>query len=1054
MKKLITTFVKYPFYANLLLAVMVLAGGFSLLSMKKSFFPERHSTFLRITVSYPGASPKEMEEGITTRIEEAIRGIVGIKEFTSTSSENSSRVDIETTGEYELDETLMEVKNAIDGISSFPVDAEKPIVFKRRTTTWAARIGLSGDVDLITLKKYANQIEEDFLASGVISQVTVGGYPALEISVEVSEEDLLRYNLTFDQISNVISTNNRDISAGMIKSQDEEILIRSRSRSVDPNVIGEIILRANEDGSFLRIRDIADVKLKFADVSSKSLINGKQGISFRVDKLADEDLKAISDFLHSYVDDFNAINENVQIDFTFDFLSMLGARLNMLLENGGIGLFLVVISLAFFLSFRLSLWVAWGIPASFMAMFIVANLSGVTINMMSLFGMILVVGILVDDGIVIGENIFTHFESGKSGKRAAIDGTMEVLPAVTTSVTTTIVAFIPLLLLQGRMEFFSEMAFIVVFSLGFSLLEAFFILPAHLASKHILRRREKGSSRRRVRDILDKVTYFLRDVVYKRVLTEIIRWRWIVVTFPIALIMITIGMINGTVIQVTTFPSITFDAINVNVAFVPGSGERKTMRYLESFDRAIWEVDSELMEEFSDTNHFVTFSFLRVGTAFNGQENGSHAGNISVRLRDMEGAPVSSFDISSRIQKKIGPLPESEKFTIGGRNRWGSPVSISLLGKNLEELELAKNFLYQEMLNITEIKNISDNNSQGKQEVRLKLKQQAYFLGLSQAEISKQVRQGFYGGQVQRLQHGKDEIRVWVRYPKKDRLNLGQLEEMKIKTPKGEYPLTELVTYNIERGPVNIQRYNGSREVRLDADLVDPYTPVLPILDYIKNDVVPELNAKYPGVRVIYQGQARYSAESMAEMQKLFMVAFAIIVLILILHFKSVSHMTIIVMMIPLSFLGAAWGHGIHGHPISILSAWGMVALSGVIINDAVIFLSKYNTLLLEGHKVEDAVFKAGIARFRAISLTTLTTSVGLFPIILESSFQAQFLVPMAISLAYGVLVGTGFILVFFPVLILTLSDTKLWIKNKLFEGNVTPEEIEPAMVYSKATLD
>ncbi len=1054
MKKLITTFVKYPFYANLLIAILLLAGGFSLLSMKKAFFPERKSTFLRVTVSYPGASPKEMEEGITTRIEEAIRGIVGIKEFSSTSSENFSRVDIETTGEYDLDETLMEVKNAVDGISSFPIDAEKPIVFKRRTTTWAARLGLSGDVDLITLKKYANQIEEDFLASGVMSQINVGGYPALEISVEVTEEDLLRYNLTFDQISRAISSNNRDVSAGMIKSQDEEILIRSRSRSVDPNVIGDIILRANEDGSFLRIRDIAEVKMKFADVSNKSYINGKQGIFFMINKLSEEDLQAISEYIHGYIKEFNAKHDHVRLDFTYDFLYMLGTRLNMLLENGGIGLLMVVISLAFFLSFRLSLWVAWGIPASFLAMFVVANLAGVTINMISLFGMILVVGILVDDGIVIGENIFTHFESGKSGKRAAIDGTMEVLPAVTTSVTTTIIAFAPLLLLEGRMEMLYEMAFIVIFSLGFSLFEAFFILPAHLSSKHILRRREKDSSRRRVRDKLDKVTYFLRDVIYRRVLKEVIKWRWIVVTVPIALILITMGMIMGTVIQTTFFPSIAFDAININVAFVPGSGERKTMEYLERYDRAVWEVDSELMEEFGDTNHYVTFSFLTVGNAFDGQENGAHAGNMFILLRDMEGAPVSSFEISSRIREKIGPQPETEKFTVGGRNRWGSPVSVSLLGKNLAELEHAKEFLYQEMTNITELKNISDNNSQGKQEIRLKLKPQAYFLGLTQAEISKQVRQGFYGGQVQRLQHGKDEIRVWVRYPKQNRMNIGQLEEMKIKTPNGDYPLTELVTYNIERGPVNIQRYNGSREVRLDADLEDPYAPVPPILEYIRNDVVPEMNAKYPGVRVVYQGQARDSAESVAQIQKLFAVAFAIIILILILHFKSVSHMTIIIMMIPLSFLGAAWGHGIHGQPISILSAWGMVALSGVIINDAVVFLSKYNSLLLEGQKVEDAVFNAGIARYRAILLTTITTTVGLFPIILETSFQAQFLIPMAISLAYGVMIGTGFILIFFPVLILTLNDVKLWIKNLFSEKEITPEEIEPALIYSKVTVD
>ncbi|MEN8194285.1 MAG: efflux RND transporter permease subunit, partial [Bacteroidota bacterium] len=972
MRKLITPFVKYPFYANIIIAFIILIGGFSFMSMKKSFFPEVKSRIIIVTVAYPGASPKEMEEGITTRIEEAVRGIVGIKEMNSTSSENFARVTIETTGVYDLDETLMEVKNAVDGISSFPSAAEKPIVFKRRSRTQAAYIALSGDVDLLTLKKYAEEVEEDFLASGIISKVTINGYPALEISVEISEEDLLRYNLNFDLIAAAIAMNNSDVAAGQIKSDEEEILIRSRNRSVNPSIIGDIILRANDDGSLLRIRDIAKVKTKFADVSSGALVNGKQGIFFFIEKLGNEDLQQISDYLNDYVEKFNEKYNFIQLDITFDFNSMLDSRLSLLINNGGMGLFLVVISLAFFLSFRLSLWVAWGIPSSFLAMFIVANLSGVTINMISLFGMILVIGILVDDGIVIGENIFTHFEKGKSPKRAAIDGTMEVMPAVLTSVTTTIVAFSPLLFLEGRMEMLYEMAFIVIFSLGFSLIEAFLVLPAHLSNPHILRRKDEKKSGR-IRERLDKVIYLLRDVIYKNVLSSIIRWRWIVVTIPIALILITMGMIRGTIIRTTFFPAVAFDMFAVNVAFTPGSGEKRTQEYLEIFDKQVWEVNEELKEEFADTNDFVTFTFRSIGNAFDGQEIGAHAGNVNILMRDMEGAPLSTFEIAARVREKIGPVPEASKFTVGGRNRWGSPVSISLLGKNLEELNHAKDFLLTSLNSMTELKNITDNNSLGKQEIQIKLKPKAYFLGLSQSEIAKQVRQGFYGGQVQRLQQGKDELRLWVRYPKDDRLNIGQFENMKIKTARGEFPLTELVTYKIERGPVNIQRYNGSRDARIDADLQDPYAPVPPILEYIENEIMPELKTHYPGVRVVYKGQAQDSAESVEQIVSLFSVAFAIIILILVVHFKSFTHMVLIIMMIPLSFLGAAWGHGLHGHPISILSAWGMVALSGVIINDAVVFLSRYNQLLLDGLKVEDAAYQAGIARFRAILLTTIT---------------------------------------------------------------------------------
>ena len=1054
MKKLVTAFVKYPFYANLVIVVILAAGLIGFLSMKKSFFPERTSRDITVSITYPGASPKEMEEAMTARIEEAVRGIVGIKEINSTSQENVAVVRITTTGEYDLDDTLMEVKNAVDSISSFPVDAERPVVSKQRAITRAMFLGLSGHVDLLTLKKYANQIETDLLASGVVSQVSYFGLPPIEISVEVTEENLLRYNLTFDEISRAITLNNRDISAGMIKSDEEEILIRSRARTVNPNVISDIVLRANADGSQLRIRDIGIVKIKFSDVSNKTLLNGKQAVSFMISKLSEEDLVEISEYVNRYVDEFNAKNKGVKLEVTFDFLTVLKSRLELLYRNGGIGLLLVVLSLGIFLNIRLSFWVAWGIPASFLLMFVVAANAGVTINMISLFGMILVVGILVDDGIVIGENIYTHFEKGKSPKRAAIDGTMEVLPAVTTSVTTTIVAFLPLFLLSGMMEFLYEMAFVVVFSLGFSLLEAFFVLPAHVGTSHVLRSQKRAGRGAKIRQFLNKGVAFMRYKLYGRLLKKIIKWRWIAVSLPISIIIITVGLFIGGFIKATFFPAITFDNILVNIAFKPGSGEKQTLEYLKRFDEAVWQVNEELKKEFNDPNDFVRFTFMTLGSTFDGEETGSHAGNVNTMLRDMEGSPISSFEIADRIREKIGKIPEAEKFTVGNRSRWGSPISVTLLGTNMEELESAKVMLKEGLREIPAIYNISDNNPLGKQEVRLKLSPKAYFLGLDHAGISGQVRQGFYGGQAQRLQSGKDELRVWVRYPKTGRMNLSQLETMKIKTADGEYPLSELASYNIERGPVSIKRYNSSREVTVEADLVDPYAPVPPILTEIRESIIPGITAKYHGIRVIYQGQKKESDEARRDLLRFFGVAFAIIVLILMIHFKSFSQPTIILMLIPLAWVGASWGHGIEGIPVSMLSLWGMVALSGVIINDAVVFLSKYNSNLLEGMLVEEAVYEAGTARFRAILLTSITTVAGLYPIVLEGSFQAQFLKPMAIALAYGVLFGTLFILLFFPALILVLNDIKVWLKWLWTAKKPEKEQVETAVLNSQVSLD
>ena len=1056
MRRLIREFVQFPFYANIFIVFLLVAGSVGYLSMKKSFFPERTSREISISVFYPGASPQQMEEGVTTRIEQAIRGIVGIKEFSSTSSENLARVQITTTGEYDLDETLMEVKNAVDGISSFPTAAERPIVFKQRSVSQAMFLSLAGETDVLTLKKYADQIEDDFLSSGVISQMGIFGYPGMEISVEISEEQLMRFNLTMNDLITAIASTNQDVAAGLVKSPEEEILVRIRNRSVDPNEIGDIILRAGNTGEFIRIRDVAEVKTKFEDVPIEYTLNGKQAVSISVQKLPEEDLDKITEYVDQYVEEFNAQHDHITLKETFNFLTVLHSRLELLYRNGGVGLFLVVLTLAFFLSFRLSLWVAWGIPASFLGMFLVAAMYGITINMISLFGMILVIGILVDDGIVIAENIYSHFEEGKTPKRAAIDGTLEVLPAVLTSVSTTVVAFSPLFFVrEGGLDFMFEMAFVVAASLIISLFEAFFVLPAHLGNHRVLRPLNGNSPGQRLRKTFDRFVFFMRDRIYGKVLRVVVRYRWFFVFLPIFVIFFTVGLVRGGFIKVTFFPPVSFDFFNIDLAFKPGEGEAQTVKFLKNFEDLTWEVNEELKEKYNDDEDFVTYTFLNVGNAFNGQEAGSHSGNIRVILRDMEGAPVNSFQIINMIRDKIGEVPEAQKLAVGGNSRFGKPVSISLLGKNIEELAAAKEFMENRLKEFSELKDITDNNTPGKQEVQLELKPKAYFLGLNQNYIANQVRQAFFGGQAQRLQKGKDELRVYVRYPKEDRMRLGQLEDMKIKTPAGYYPLTELADYKIDRGPVSIKRYNSKREIRVEADTKDPLEPVPAIIERINTNILPQMKAKYPGVDIEYQGQERRSRESVAEVQKYYIIAFLVIILILMLHFKSWQQALIVLLMIPLAWLGAAWGHGLEGIPLSMLSVWGMVAVSGVIVNDAVVFLAKYNRFLLEGMHVKEAIIKAGLVRFRPIVLTTITTTIGLYPLILENSFQAQFLIPMAVALAYGVFIGTGFILIFFPVLIGVLNDLRrvaIWLTTNRKEMP-SPDEVEIIIINEKKKI-
>ena len=1055
LRRTVSIFVKFPFYANLLIAVIVIAGFVSLNNLKKSFFPERTSRIITISVFYPGASPVQMEEGVTSRIEAAIRSIVGIKEMESTSAENSSRVTIETTGEYDIDEVLMEVKNAVDGISGFPSAAERPIVSKQRNTSRALFMTLSGTDDVFTLQDEAFRIEDDLLNSGVISQVNMRGAPSPEISVEINESDLLRYNLTFNEIANVIFNNNRDLSAGQIKSKEEETLIRLRSRSTNPDDIANIVLRGTESGGFLRLRDVAIVKRQTPENFYPTFGNSEKSITLAVDKLPEEDLEVITEYVNQYVEDYNAQDNGLKLRMIFSFLEILNSRLSVLLNNGLIGFTLVILALTLFLNFRVSFWVAWGIPASFLAMFIIANLYGITINMLSLFGMILVIGILVDDGIVIGENIFTHFEGGKNPRLSAVDGTMEVAPAVVTSVLTTVVAFAPLLFMKGtQFEAQWETAFIVIVSLLLSLVEAFFILPAHVGSEHVLKRQRFKDAKWNVRKYTERFFSWLRENVYAGLMAWLLKWRWIMIGVPVALLMITMGLFVGGFIKNTYFPVVDFDSFEINIAFVPGSGEERTYEYLHRFEDAIWEVSDDLTTSKNDSVPIIDDTRLQVGSAFSGRERGAHAGRIVVYPRDLTNMDLTGMQIAEMVREKIGPVPEAEKYTVGGRNRWGSPVAISLMSRDLQELNAARDILMGELDNMPILKDIVDNNAQGKQEIRLKLKPQAYMLGLDQQAIARQVRQGFYGGQVQRLQEGRNELRVWVRYPEEDRRYRGQLERMKIKTARGEYPLAELASWDIQRGPVGIQHYNGKREIRVEADLADPYASVPDILAQIDADIIPEIKAKYPGIQVQYQGQQRESRIAVDKLQTLFLIAFALIILILMVHFKSLEQPFIVLLMIPLALLGAFWGHWLHGKPVSLFSVMGMVALTGVIVNDAVIFLSKYNSAVAAGQKVRDAIIATGKNRLRPIILTTLTTTIGLYPLILEKSHQAQFLIPMAISLAYGVAFGTMFILIFFPVLINVLNDLRVGAK-KLWTGHKPePEDVEIAVIYSKRHIE
>lgn len=1040
MRQLLSYFVRYPIWSNAVIAVFVVGGILAYFGIKKSFFPETPSRLVIISVAYPGAAPEEMEEGVVLKIEEALNGIVGVDQITSVSSENSAMVNVEGKQGYDPDLLLTDVKNAVDRINSFPVDAEKPVVYLQRNLGRAITLVLTGNAEIFTLKSIAENIEDDFLAQEFISQVTVSGFPSREISIEVSEDQLLRYNLTMDEVARAVRINNTNVTGGAIRGTDEEILIRADAKGYTPEALETIVLRTNPDGTRIFLKDIVDnITERFAESPDKTLFNGQNAISINVQKLVEEDIMEITDWVKGYVGEFNERPDGLKLVVTNDQSESLMERLDLLVNNGMVGLFLVLIALGFFLNLRLSFWVAWGIPFSFLGMFCVALLIGITINMISLFGMILVIGILVDDGIVVGENIFTHMEKGKSPTRAAIDGAMEVLPSVFTSVTTTIIIFCTFFFLGGRIgEFIMEMAIVVIASLAFSLVECTLVLPAHLAHA-------KPPSKKpgRFRRVTEGIIDFLKFKIYGPVLAFSLKFRYFVLAVPAAMILILIGMIGGGFVQFTFFPFIESDESQISLVMKPGTREQVVESHLKAIEAQIWDMNAHLMDSLG-TDSLILSAKMDIGSADG--ESGGHTGSLEVSFMEGEGRPLRSDQIENLIRKTIGNIPEAEKLIVGGRRIFGKPVAISLIGNNLTSLESANAMLKDELSNFALLKDIKDNKSPGKREVKLKLRPKAYALGLTHGEVARQIRQGFFGEEVQRLQKGSDEVRVWVRYPGEGRSDLGNLDQMRIKTAAGEsYPFTEVAEYTIGRGIESINHYNGMREIKVEAELADQSAAVSPILAEIKADVVPRVLAAHPGVRVEYLGQERENSRLNANAGLIYGCAFGLMFLLITLTFRSLPQALLIVPMILLGVIGAVLGHWLHGKPLSILSTYGLLALSGIVVNDAVVLMAKFNSLIKEGVMMKEAIYQAGLARFRAILLTSITTIAGLYPLILAQSRQAQFLIPMAISVVYGVFLGTIFILVLFPTITLILNDIRVGFMSLWWGRNANREEVEPS---------
>lgn len=1039
MKSIINYFIKNEIAGNILMLLLFILGIFGLFQMKTTFFPEVESRIISIQAIYPGSSPDEVEEGIVTKIEENLKGLTGVERVTSVSSENSATINIEVLKGFDTDIILQDIKNAIDRVSSFPVDMEPLVIFKRENLGFAIAFSISGDVPLKTLKTIARQAEDDIRSLDDVSKVELSGFPDEEIEITFREEDLRSNNITFAEAAARIRATNLEVTGGTIKTDTEELLIRADNKEYTAAALQDIIIKTNQGGGVIKLFQVADVRDRWADRPQRTYVDGNPAVVVNVQNTLEEDMLDVTDKVKAYLQTFEEKYPEVNTTILRDGSITLRQRIELLTNNGITGFVIVLILLAMFLHYRLAFWVALAIPISFAGMFLFASILGVTINVISLFGMIIVIGILVDDGIVIAENIYQHWENGEGPFEAALNGTMEVLGAVFSAIVTTVIAFSAFFFIDGRIgDFFREMAIVVIFSLVFSLVEGALILPAHIAHSKALKSNEKPNV---VMRALDRLMGFLRDTLYGPVLKWAVNFNWPTLAICVGAFFVVVGGLAGGFIKSTFFPVIPRESFSINLELGAGTREIITLDVLNQIEQAVVEVNKELAEEhFGGEENPVEKIQKTIGPS-------SYQGNLNVSLLDGESrGDVTAGVIIAAVRKKMGTIPQAESLTFGGGSPFGKPLSLSLLGDDGEQLSLAVEAVKANLEKISDLKDIVDNNQAGLKEIELQLTDKAYNLGLTLSDIISQVRQGFFGAEAQRIQRGEDEVRIWVRYGIEDRSDISDLSDMRIRTNSGaSIPLSELATFKIERGVININRIDGAREVRVEGDVANDKVSISDVTADVRNVILPQTLKDFPGVTASFEGQEREQKKTRDSMALVMPIIFLMMFFVIILTFKSVSQALIVFGLIPFGFVGVGVGHYIHGLPISLFSILGVIALIGIFVNDALVFITTFNEKIKKGIPHEQAVIETGKARFRPILLTSITTIAGLAPLILEKSFQAQFLIPMAISVAYGLLFGTFILLVLIPALLMITNRIKRT-AIYVFEGEkVSREMVEPS---------
>ncbi|MCA9672244.1 MAG: efflux RND transporter permease subunit [Myxococcales bacterium] len=1026
--------------ANLLMLVFLVGGVIAALSVKVEVFPEVELDRVTVSVIYPGAGPEEVEDGVVRPIEEAVNGVDGVKRVIANAAEGGASVVVELIEGTNADVALADVKAAVDRIVTFPKEIERPIVKKLVNRVDVVSVVVYGDMSRHALRQRTERIRDDLLALPNITQVELRGMPPYEIAVEISEETLRRYNLTLDAVAAAIRSTSLDLPGGTIKTRGGEILLRTKERRYTAAEYRDVVVISKPDGTLVRLKDIAKIKDTFEETNEAATFNGKPAAMVQVFRVGEQSptqiAKAVRDYIKQREKD---LPPTVKLATWFDRSEFLQQRMDLLLKNASLGLVLVILVLGLFMELRLAFWVTLGIPISVFGAIMFMPITGVSINMISLFAFILVLGIVVDDAIVVGENIYTHRQMGADAHEAAYEGAVEVGRPVIFSVLTTMAAFAPLLVVAGMMgKFMYSIPVIVILVLGVSLIESLYILPAHLNKARKARDPNKKLS------IFARIPRYMGGLLeriagnpYRKTLKLAIKHRYSTLAFGLISLMLTIGLFAAGFVKVTFMPEIEGDLVRAKLTMPFGTSivdsERHMKRIVQAARQTVAYYDSKLDAKRKKEIKTIRRAIYAQGgshIALNGVMEkgvgvGSHLAEVAVFLKADGIRNCSAAEFADRWRKTIGEIAGAEKLDITAKiMHMGEPIDVQLSHTDYKVLVAASEKLKKRLAEYPGLFDIADNYEVGKRELKLRLRPQARALGITQQMLASQVRAAFYGAEALRIQRGRNELKVMVRYPAHQRRSLADVDKLRIRTPTGgEVPFSRAAYVLEGRGYSQIKRVDRRRVVNVTAKANMRLANPREILDALKRDYLPKLMAEYPGMTWDVEGEQREQRESMGALAVGFLAALGLIFGLLAVPSKSYGQPLIIMSAIPFGIIGAVIGHVVLGYSVSLMSMFGVVALAGVVVNDSLVMVDFINRLRENGVPLLQAVLDAGQRRFRAIMLTTLTTFFALVPMITETSVQARFLIPMAISLAFGVLFATAITLVLVPVLYILLDD-------------------------------